>query len=289
MQNVHRVFPIRLIQGNGLGNDLLLFLKGFVGNAAAPAGDRLYRHPQQHCQHRRRGSGVADAHLPYSQSIRRGIHGQLGTDENGFLRLLPGHGRTLGNVLGPKGNFPVQHRRFPNDGVDTHIADGDPGSKVLTQHGGAGFGPGQVNGLHQRHGLGGTGYPLLYHTVVGGEDQQMGLIHGVLDFSCDPGQLNGQVLQPPQASGGLGQGILPPAGSLHGGLIQRLDPGYQFFQSHISSSNSPFCRSHSISTAPFVTSSVKLASSPCAWRRTSSIGMFPCPREEWVSALESLL
>ena len=44
-QHVHRIGGVRLVQRDGIRNDLLLLPEGVVGNAAAPAGDLLHAEP----------------------------------------------------------------------------------------------------------------------------------------------------------------------------------------------------------------------------------------------------
>jgi len=94
----------------------------------------------------------------------------------------------------------------------------------------AGFCPGQVHRLHQRHGLGRAGHALRHHAVVGGKYQKVGLFHFIMHPAGDARQLDGQVFQPSQASGGLRQLRLTLPRLFHGGFVQRRNGGKQFVQ-----------------------------------------------------------
>ena len=106
---------------------------------------------------------------------------------------------------------------------------------MLAQGGRAGLVPGQVDGLHQGHRLGGRGHILLHHAVIGGEDQQVLLFDSVMHRACDACQLDGQLLQPSQGSGGLGQLGLPFPGFRHGSFIQGLNIQGKFHHKHLKS------------------------------------------------------
>ena len=159
-----------------------------------------------------------------------GLGGELGTGEDGRDRLFPGHGGAARNILRAVGNFPIQHCFLLDIGIDAHIADGDAAAEMFRKNACAGFSTGQVHRLHQRHGLGGTGHALRHHAVVGGKYQKMGLLHFIMHLPGDARQLDGQVFQPPQTSGGLCKLRLTLPRLFHSGVIQRGNGGKQFVQ-----------------------------------------------------------
>ena len=110
-----------------------------------------------------------------------------------------------------------------NDGIDAHITHRNAGTEVLRQHGSPGLCPGQIDGLHQGHRLGGTGNALFHNAVVRGKHKKVGLVHGIMDLSGDACQLNGQFLQPPQTLGGFGKRCLPKLRGGHSLLRERLN------------------------------------------------------------------
>ena len=110
-----------------------------------------------------------------------------------------------------------------DDRVHAHVAYGDAHTEFLAQGGGAGFRPGQVDGLHQGDGLGSAGNPFLHHAVVPGEYQQVGMLDFIMYLPGDARQLNGKGFQPAQTFRRLGQLILAYFCRLHGRLVRRCD------------------------------------------------------------------
>ena len=186
----------------------------------------------------------------------------------------------MGNVSGSVGNFSVQNRAGRDFRVDTHVAYGDAAAKVFGQNGGAGFGAGQIDGLHPCHRLRGAGYALVHDAVVSGEHQKIRLLHPVVNRSCDARQLDGQFLQPTQTPGGLGELGLTCPRCRHGSFVRRLNRADHFCQKHGDSSIS-IRNEGSVS----VSSSVKVApgQSVSARLRKARISMLPRFRALWVS------
>ena len=224
-KHIHRIIGVRAVKLQSLPDDGFFLHKGSIGDTAAPACHRFHVHIQQGRKHRRGGGGVADAHFTHAQNVGLGAPGQLIAGPDGGDGLFPGHGGSLGEVLGAVGNFPVQDLGLPDIGVDAYIADGDAAAEMAAEGGRAGFVAGQVDGLHQCHALGRTGNALGHHAVVGGEDQKVRMFHTVVKPTRDARHLDGQVLQPSETAGGLGQLGLPLPGFGHGGFIQRFDAG----------------------------------------------------------------
>ena len=187
LQHIHRVPGVRFVDLNCPGNDFLLLPEGGIRNAAAPAGNLLNGNAQKHSQHSGRSGGIADAHFSHTQGIRFRFHGKLSTNQDGFFRLFAGHGRALKDILCPHGDFPIQNLWIGDHRVDAHIANRNTGTKVLGKDGSTGFGTGQVDGLHQGYGLGRTGNPLLYHTIVRRKNQQVGMVHGIVHRAGNAG------------------------------------------------------------------------------------------------------
>ena len=229
-KHVHRVVPVGTVHFDCLTDDCFLPQEALVGHAAAPAGDGLHLRRKQHRQNGGGRSGVADAHFPHAEGIGVGLGGELGTGEDGRDRLLPGHGGAARNILRAVGNFPVQHRFLFDIGIDAHIADGDAAAEMFRKNACAGFSTGQVHRLHQRHGLGCAGHALRHHAVVGGKYQKVGPPHLIMHPPGDARQLDGQVFQPPQTSGGLCKLRLTLPRLFHSGVIQRGNGGKQFVQ-----------------------------------------------------------
>ena len=211
-------------------NNLLFVDKGVVGESAAPSGDRLHIHVQQGRQHRRRGGGVADAHFPDAQQSGVGLHGDLGAGEDGLFGLGAGHGRAGGDVAGARRDASVQHRRVVYRDLYPHVADSDPAAEPGRQHRSPGLAPGEVDRLLQGDDLGGAGHPFGHHAVVGGKDQQLLFGQIVVQLAGDARQLDGKLLQPPQAARRLGQLGLPAGGGVHGGPVQGPDGPDELFQ-----------------------------------------------------------
>ena len=202
--------------------------------------------------------------------------------------LFPGHGGAFGHILGAVGDLPVQHQRLPDVGIDAYITHGNAAAEVLCQYRRTGFGMGQVDGLHQRHRLGRAGHALFHHAVVSGKHQQVLPGHSDGHFPGDARQLDGQILQPSQASGGLGQLGLPFSGFRHGGLVQRGNFAEQLFQFrfHVHSSRIRFSSSQRIDVSASGSSRVQVAPGHRSSTRESSsaMGRFPSGRLRWSSA-----
>ena len=150
-QYIDHIILVRIIDGNSILDDLLLFQEALIRNTAPATGHRLHIRLQKNRQDSRGGGGVADAHFTNADDIRLGILRQFKAHINGLFALFPAHGRAKDNVLRAVGDLFVQHLRFPDICIDAHIADGNFTTKVLTEGRCTSLMPGQVDGLHQCH------------------------------------------------------------------------------------------------------------------------------------------
>jgi len=229
-ENVHWIAGVGPVDLQGPLHRLALARQPRVRQSGPPAHRLLGGETQQGAGHRRRGGGVANAHLPGGQEgipILRQLPGQGEAHGQGPLRRLPRHGRAFRHVLGA----PLQHHagahagwRVPPGHAQIHREHLGPGRPGHVAHGGAplphslGYRPGDL--------LAGLGDPLGHHAVVGAEHR-----HGLpaqvqVRTAGHSGHSDQQVLQPAQPPEGLGNGVPPAAGRLHGPPVRRGDGRY---------------------------------------------------------------
>ena len=194
----------------------------------APARHLLHLPPQQHCCHGGGGGGVADAHLPCRQqaiSPALELLCQRDAGDHCGHRLVPCHGRALGDAPGPTGHVAAQqaallHRVGNPDVHREHLCSSGPGHAADT-----GLPPGHGGRHRGRHLRPDLGDPLLSHTVICAEDGQHLSVQTDIRGPLDSGGPDHRLLQQAQAPDGLGDGV-PAAGRLrHSPLIRRRDAG----------------------------------------------------------------
>ena len=215
-----------MIHLDGPPDGRYLALKPRPRQPGAPAGHLLHRLVQQQGGQRAGGGGVADAHLPGGDELVPRLDAlarQVDAHLDHGPGLLPGHGRTLGDVAGAPAQLAVQHRRMIHLGEHPHVHRNHLGPRHpghLVDVAGA---PGDAQG-HRRGNRGvGLGDPLGHHPVVRTQHQHTLALGLHLGGAQQPGHAGHHILQLPQTIEGLGY-LVPMGAALgHGRLIQGLD------------------------------------------------------------------
>ena len=109
--------------------------------------------------------------------------------------------------------------------LDAHVDDDEFIAKVLGKARRAGEASCEVDGLRERDRLRRGAHALFDNAVVRRQHIDARFGKFVFDLSGDTGQLNGKVLQKPEASGGLCKLRLPRAGLFHCACVKARDPG----------------------------------------------------------------
>ena len=215
-----------MVQLESTAQHLLLPVEALVGQAAAPSGDGLHLHVQQHREHGSAGGGVADAHFPDAQhrnAVGFRLRGGLHAHRQRLKGLRTGHGGLHRQIGGAIAHLAVDHVGTVDIGGDAHVVYGHVVAEGFRQRRHAGFAAGHVDRLLQGDGLGRTGHPLGHHAVVGGEHRHTALFYLRADLTRDARHADGHLLQPAKASRRLGKLRLTAACGGHGGLVRRSD------------------------------------------------------------------
>ena len=105
----------------------------------------------------------------------------------------------------------------------THVHDHDPRPNMFGQHVDRRAAAQKIQYHLRGHLLWEGTDPLFHHTMISGHDGHNFMLDARTSLTRNPGQLDGQALQAPQAALRFGEHILPGAGSGHGSLVEGLD------------------------------------------------------------------
>ena len=216
-QDVQRVGGVRPVQLDGGADRLCLAGQAGVGQARPPAG-QLRRGPiQQQTGYGGGGGGIADAHLAADQQVVALILQParlLDAEADGFLRLLPAHGRTGGDISRAAGALMSGHAGLVLD--HAHVE----GENVRLQAAAQSVDIAVTGGHLPGHGGGDLratlGHAPGHHAVVSAEDRHGPIVQAHVSRALDGGQPAQGFLQPSQRTQRLGQSV-PAAAAFRGG------------------------------------------------------------------------
>lgn len=204
------------------------FAERFVREAAAAPGNFFYTCTCKRGENGRRSRRVADAHFTdaknrYAAQLR--LRGKLDAGKNAGNSLLARHGGLTVQILRALAEAAVDDLGAMIRELDAHVDDDEFIAKVLGKARRAGEASCEVDGLRERDRLRRGAHALFDNAVVRRQHIDARFGKFVFDLSGDTGQLNGKLLQKPEASGGLCKLRLPRAGLFHCACVKARDPG----------------------------------------------------------------
>ena len=209
-------------------NDVLFLKKRRIREAAAAPRDFFDGSARERGENGRGGRRVADAHFADAKNryaVAPGLRGKLDAGKNAGNSLLARHGGLTVQILRALAEAAVDDLGAMIRELDAHVDDDELVPEVLGKARRAGKTSCEIDRLRERDRLRRGAHAFVHHAVVRGEHIDARFGKFVFDLSGDTGQLNGKVLQKPEASGGLCKLRLPRAGLFHCACVKARDPG----------------------------------------------------------------
>ena len=209
-------------------NDVLFLKKRRIREAAAAPRNFFYTCTCKRGENGRRSRRVADAHFADTKdryAVMLCLRGKLDAGENAPDSLFARHGGLTVQILRALAEAAVDDLGAMIRELDAHVDDDELVPEVLGKARRAGEASCEVDGLRERDRLRRGAYALFDNAVVRRQHIDARFGKFVFDLSGDTGQLNGKVLQKPEASGGLCKLRLPRAGLFHCACVKARDPG----------------------------------------------------------------